>query len=107
MGRRKDNSYLMEIFYYILPQYFFHEYEYLELMNDILESHHFQFEKERTDKQHLIYKMIDRCLSSSENDCQVSIMSILCSLWKNNQAVFRLGMQEFNQHFDVMQWDKI
>ena len=50
MGRRKDNSYLIEIFYVLLPQYFFHEYEYLELMDDLLDSHHFQCEKERSDK---------------------------------------------------------
>ena len=50
MGRRKDNSYLIEIFYIILPLYFYHEYEYLELMDDLLVSHHFQFEKERSDK---------------------------------------------------------
>ena len=62
--RQNDNSQLVELFAIILPQYFLDskEHEYFDLMHDILESHHFQFEKERIDKQHLLFKMVDKCL---------------------------------------------
>ena len=50
--RQHDNSQLVELFASILPHYFEEgkQYEYFDLMHDILESHHFQFEKERIDK---------------------------------------------------------
>ena len=47
-----------------MPYYFDEDKqnEYYDFMHDILESHHFQFEKERIDKQHLLFKMVDKCL---------------------------------------------
>lgn len=45
----------------ILPEYFTHEnqFKYFDMMQDILNSHNFQFEKERIDKQHLLFKIVD------------------------------------------------
>ena len=47
-------SNLVELIFNILPHCFenlgFNNYEYVELIDDILESHHFHFEKERIDK---------------------------------------------------------
>lgn len=62
--RQNDASQLVELFYVILPQYFTSEsrHSYFDLMNDILESHHFQIEKDRIDKQHLLFKLVDTCL---------------------------------------------
>ena len=62
--RQQDSSKLVELFSMILPIYFpeQREYEYFDLMHDILNSHNFQFEKERIDKQHLLFKMVDKCL---------------------------------------------
>ena len=99
----------MELFSIILPKYFDDStiHEYFELMHDLLESHHFQIEKERIDKQHLLFKIIDKCLfhlsiinevqdprnpqqpedieklQKSVNTRQ-SCMSLLCSIWSNN-----------------------
>ena len=109
MDRQNDNSQLVELFSIILPKYFDDRtiHEYFELMHDLLESHHFQIEKERIDKQHLLFKIIDKCLfhlsiinevqdprnpqqkedieklQKSVNTRQ-SCMSLLCSIWSNN-----------------------
>ena len=50
--RQSDSSQLVELFYVILPQYYndANRHEYFDLMDDILESHHFQIEKKRIDK---------------------------------------------------------
>ena len=64
--RAQDSSNLVELFSRILPRYFsalnFHEY--YELVGDLISSHHYQFEKDRLDKQHLLFDMTDACLNS-------------------------------------------
>ena len=59
MGRSKrncelqnDNSQLVDLFANVLPNYFEGDNlpKYFDLLNDVVESHHFQFEKERIDK---------------------------------------------------------
>jgi len=112
--RQNDNSQLVELFAIILPKYFEDDQqsEYFDLMHDIIESHHFQFEKERIDKQHLLFKMVDKCLYhlSTINDIydspshrgavdtrslsysvniRQSCMSLICSIWSNNIFIFR------------------
>jgi len=60
----QEQSYLVDLFSRILPCYFspLNYHEYFELMDELIGSHHFQFEKDRPDKQHLLYDIIDSCL---------------------------------------------
>lgn len=62
--RQNDNSQLVELFSVILPQYFTAQtmHHYFDLIHDIILSHHFQIEKDRIDKQHLLFKTVDSCL---------------------------------------------
>ena len=76
--QRRDNSIIVELFIIVLPQYFEKDrkHVYLDLMYDILESQNFQYEMDRIDKQHLLFKMVDMCMSH---------MSIINSLAENNE----------------------
>ena len=102
----KESSQLVELFYNILPQYFSdqNKHEYYELMDEVLEMDHFQFQKERVDKQLLLYLMIDSCfleLSSSQTSTSSLqlCMSILCQIWQSNHLIFRQPIQAFVLNF--------
>lgn len=55
--RSKENLILYDLFMTIIPRYFrkSEEHKYLELIEETLASHLFQFEKDRVDKQYLIF----------------------------------------------------
>lgn len=69
LGRLKKNQQkqscliLHDLFLTIIPQYFTldEEHSYLELIEDALSSHLFQYEKDRIDKQYLLFVQTDRC----------------------------------------------
>lgn len=125
ISRSKESLILYEFFSVILPLYFRNdeEYLYLELIEDTLASNLFQLEKERNDKQFLLYKSVDKCfsclndyilgskkleaLSSEErasrssmfltNNTNVFIqnLNILTLIWQNNSKIFGQSVQNF------------
>ena len=127
--RSKESLILHELFCVIIPRYFSEgeEHLYLELMEDTLASHPFQVEKERIDKQYLLYKSIDKCFfclmdfirrskkseaqrsqdKANKSDCFsahrtsvfVQNLNILTLIWQNNSDLFQQSVQGFQTQF--------
>jgi len=124
VDRQHDNSQLVELFAIILPEYYTEDtaYHYFHLIHDLIESHHFQIEKERIDKQHLQFTIIDKCLfhlsiinkvqdprhpQTQEDvdklqksiEIRQSCMILISTIWVNNQQTFRQTLSKFIAHF--------
>lgn len=117
--RSKESLLLFELFQIVLPKYYKQgeRHLYLELIEDTLSSHLFQFEKERADKQFLLFKSVDNCFcylysftansKDPQNDCHSTLqtkayqqnLSILCSIWQNNPHMFKYTVSQFLNSF--------
>lgn len=118
LQRSRENTLILhELFSKIIPRYFTHDEEhlYLELLEDTLASHLFQYEKDRIDKQYLLFMSIDHCFSrilwyinmakkrkaqsaartDSETNAYIQNLNILLSMWQNNTSTFKLTVSQF------------
>ena len=123
--RPKENLILYDLFMIIVPRYFKsnEEHIYLELIEDTLASHLFQFEKDRVDKQYLLYQQIDKCFSyllefvqeskkvnsynshangylhKSKQNVYLQNINVLFSIWQNNGNLLKLTVSQFLSAF--------